>query len=171
MLYATGLLAATTADLFRVVEVAKVVPAARPSSAFVFVAATTAPSTASTGCRSPPRSASSTRRPPRGLPEPGGWVGRPLWGGEYAQAVLSSPRVTSALKRRCRLNTFRGRSRARWPALGDDARHGFATRELVQGHDHLTVAELMGRRDGPMLAMVYSHLGRDGTHLKHALAD
>jgi hypothetical protein len=39
-----------------------------------------------------------------------------------------------------------------------DARHGFATRELVQGHDHLTVAELMGRRDGPMLAKVYAHL-------------
>lgn len=50
-----------------------------------------------------------------------------------------------------------------------DARHGFATRKLVQGHDHLTVAELMGHRDGTMLARVYGHLDRNVGHLKKAL--
>ena len=41
----------------------------------------------------------------------------------------------------------------------------------MQGHDHLTVAELMGHCDGTMLAKVYGHLDRDVAHLKKALAD
>jgi integrase/recombinase XerC len=52
-----------------------------------------------------------------------------------------------------------------------DARHGFATRKLVQGHDHLTVAELMGHRDGTMLAKVYGHLDRNVGHLMKALEE
>lgn len=52
-----------------------------------------------------------------------------------------------------------------------DARHGFATRKLIQGHDHLTIAELMGHRDGTMLAKVYAHLDRNIAHLKKALVD
>jgi len=52
-----------------------------------------------------------------------------------------------------------------------DARHGFATRKLIQGHDHLTVAALMGHSDGSMLAKVYSHVDKDTEHLKRALAD
>lgn len=51
------------------------------------------------------------------------------------------------------------------------ARHGFGTRKLVQGHDHLTVATLMGHTDGSMLAKVYAHLDQDTAHLKRALAD
>ncbi len=50
-----------------------------------------------------------------------------------------------------------------------DARHGFATRKLIQGHDHLTVAALMGHVDGSMLAKVYSHIDSDDEHLKRAL--
>ena len=69
-----------------------------------------------------------------------------------------------------------GRCPAPLVRLGKDQKatthpHGFATRELVQGHDHLTVAELMGHRDGTMLAKVYGHLDRDTAHLKRALAD
>jgi integrase len=52
-----------------------------------------------------------------------------------------------------------------------DLRHGFGTRKLIQGHDHLTVAHLMGHRDGTMLAKVYGHLDRDTAHLKKALED
>jgi integrase len=52
-----------------------------------------------------------------------------------------------------------------------DARHGFATRKLIQGHDHLTVAALMGHTDGSMLAKVYSHVDKDTVHLKKALAE
>lgn len=51
------------------------------------------------------------------------------------------------------------------------ARHGFATRKLTQGHDHLTVAALMGHTDGSMLAKVYSHVDQDVAHLKKALVD
>lgn len=50
------------------------------------------------------------------------------------------------------------------------ARHGFGTRKLIQGHDHLTVAALMGHSDGSMLAKVYSHIEQDDAHLKRALA-
>jgi integrase len=52
-----------------------------------------------------------------------------------------------------------------------DARHGFATRKLVQGHDHLVIAELMGHRDGAMLAKVYGHLDRNIDYLKKVLED
>jgi integrase len=52
-----------------------------------------------------------------------------------------------------------------------DMRHGFATRKLVQGRDHLTIVELMGHRAGTMLAKVYAHLDRNDAHLKRALED
>ena len=51
------------------------------------------------------------------------------------------------------------------------ARHGFGTRKLIQGHDHLTVAAIMGHTDGSMLSKVYSHIDQDVAHLKRALAD
>lgn len=52
-----------------------------------------------------------------------------------------------------------------------DARHGFATRKLIQGRDCLTVAALMGHSDGSMLSKVYSHIDSDDVYLKQALAD
>lgn len=51
------------------------------------------------------------------------------------------------------------------------ARHGFGTRKIIQGHDHLTVAAIMGHTDGSMLAKIYSHIDQDTAHLKRALAD
>jgi site-specific recombinase XerD len=51
------------------------------------------------------------------------------------------------------------------------ARHGFATRKLVQGHDCLTVATLLGHADGSMLAKVYQHLDKNGEFLKKALRE
>jgi len=48
-------------------------------------------------------------------------------------------------------------------------RHGFATRKLIEGHDHLTVAELLGHADGTMLAKVYAHLDQADDHLRKAL--
>jgi integrase len=48
-------------------------------------------------------------------------------------------------------------------------RHGFATRMLTSGVDHLTVAELLGHTNGTMLATVYQHLDRQGDHLRNAL--
>ncbi len=52
-----------------------------------------------------------------------------------------------------------------------DARHGFATRKLKQGHDHLTIAAIMGHTNGSMLATVYSHIDTDGEFLKKALEE
>ncbi len=48
-------------------------------------------------------------------------------------------------------------------------RHGFANRKLLQGHDYLTVAELLGHSDGSTLAKVYAHLDQADEHLKKAL--
>lgn len=48
-------------------------------------------------------------------------------------------------------------------------RHGFGTRKLIQKHDCITVAALMGHTDGTMLAKVYSHIAEDDKHLKDAL--
>lgn len=49
------------------------------------------------------------------------------------------------------------------------ARHGFATRKLEDGLDHLTVAALMGHADGTMLAKVYSHVGDRQNYLHEKL--
>jgi integrase len=49
------------------------------------------------------------------------------------------------------------------------ARHGFGTRKLIQGHDSLSVAALMGHTDGSMLAKVYSHVDKDIPHLRNVL--
>ena len=51
------------------------------------------------------------------------------------------------------------------------ARHGFATRKLLKGHGHLTIAALMGHQDGSMIAKIYSHIENDVDHLKKALED
>ena len=48
-------------------------------------------------------------------------------------------------------------------------RHGFATRKLVEGNDHLIVSELLGHADGSMLAKVYSHLSQHDEYLREAL--
>lgn len=49
-------------------------------------------------------------------------------------------------------------------------RHGFANRKLVEGHDFLTVAELMGHSNGSTLAKVYAHLDQNDEHLRKALS-
>jgi integrase/recombinase XerC len=51
------------------------------------------------------------------------------------------------------------------------ARHGFATRKLIQGKGALTISQLMGHADGSMLARVYGHLDKNVDFLKKALAD
>jgi integrase len=51
------------------------------------------------------------------------------------------------------------------------ARHGFATRKLIQGKGTLTNSQLMGHTDGTMLARVYGHLDKNVDFLKQALVD
>ncbi len=48
-------------------------------------------------------------------------------------------------------------------------RHGFATRKLEAGLDHITVAALMGHADATMLAKVYSHINERQDHLREQL--
>ena len=52
-----------------------------------------------------------------------------------------------------------------------DARHGFATRKLKQGHDGIVIAGLMGHVDGSMLSKVYQHVTDDSEFLRKALED
>ncbi len=89
-----------------------------------------------------------------------------------SRARLSSSRL-GRLRTKCAAHN---RIHRLWCGSGKEQKatthpHGLATRELVQGHDHPTVAELMGHRDGTMPAKVYGHLDRDTAHLKRALAD
>jgi integrase len=50
-----------------------------------------------------------------------------------------------------------------------DLRHGFATRLLVKGVDHVTVGTLMGHKDGTQVARTYQHLNKQETYLKSVL--
>jgi len=50
-------------------------------------------------------------------------------------------------------------------------RHGFITRKLLEGKDHLVLAELAGHADGTMISRVYSHISDNPAHLKKALDD
>ncbi len=47
-----------------------------------------------------------------------------------------------------------------------DFRRTWATRMLVSGLDHLTVAELMGHSNGATLAKVYAHVDQKGDYLR-----
>lgn len=50
-----------------------------------------------------------------------------------------------------------------------DLRHLFATRKLKEGHDPITVAALLGHKDGSMLCKFYESLSTDGDHLRQAV--
>lgn len=67
----------------------------------------------------------------------------------------------------CRFQRLKRRGKATEFAYA--LRHGFATRKLEAGVDHLTVAELMGHANGQMVATVYAHLNKADDHLRRAL--
>jgi integrase len=50
-----------------------------------------------------------------------------------------------------------------------DLRHGFATRMLVNGVDHVTVGTLMGHSDGTQVARTYQHIDKQHGYLKKVL--
>ncbi|MBA4190922.1 MAG: hypothetical protein C0467_23280 [Planctomycetaceae bacterium] len=50
-----------------------------------------------------------------------------------------------------------------------DLRHCFATRKLKEGHDPITVAGLLGHKDGTMLCRHYEGISTDGDHLRSAV--
>jgi integrase len=51
------------------------------------------------------------------------------------------------------------------------SRHGFATKKLLQGRGHLTIAQLLGHTDGSMISKVYGHLDKNVDFLNEALVD
>jgi site-specific recombinase XerD len=50
-----------------------------------------------------------------------------------------------------------------------DLRHCFASRKLKEGHDPITVAALLGHKDGAMLCKHYEGISTDGDHLREAV--
>jgi integrase len=48
-------------------------------------------------------------------------------------------------------------------------RHCFASRKLKEGHDPITVAALLGHKDGTMLCRHYEGISTDGDHLRAAV--
>lgn len=50
-----------------------------------------------------------------------------------------------------------------------DLRHCFASRKLKEGHDPITVAALLGHKDGTMLCRHYEGISTDGDHLRSAV--
>ncbi|MFO0847102.1 MAG: tyrosine-type recombinase/integrase [Gemmataceae bacterium] len=67
----------------------------------------------------------------------------------------------------CRFGRLKGKLGVRHFAYA--LRHAFATRLLVDGVDHLTVAELLGHADGTTLAKTYQHLDQADDHLRRVL--
>lgn len=67
------------------------------------------------------------------------------------------------------------RKRAKLARAGDrrfamyDLRHCFASRKLKEGHDPITVAALLGHKDGTMLCRHYEGISTDGDHLRAAV--
>lgn len=51
-----------------------------------------------------------------------------------------------------------------------DLRHCFASRKLKEGHDPITVAALLGHKDGTMLCRHYEGISTDGDHLRAAVS-
>ena len=112
-------------------------------------------------------------------------------GKNYCRVIYLTARAEEILKRQFSQHaegiTFRNEDGQPWTAYAMNCRferlekhlgvkyaaysirHGFATRKLVEGHDHLMVAELMGHRSGKMLAETYQHLNQHGEHLRRVL--
>jgi integrase len=67
----------------------------------------------------------------------------------------------------CRFGRLKKHVGVKWAAYS--FRHGFATRKLEGGIDHITVAALMGHTDATMLSKVYSHVGDRPEYLREQL--
>lgn len=52
-----------------------------------------------------------------------------------------------------------------------DLRHGWFTRKIVQGVNHMVLAAAGGHTDGSMIGKVYSHVGQEEAHMREALGD
>ena len=52
-----------------------------------------------------------------------------------------------------------------------DLRHGYVTKKIKAGVNHMVIAPAIGHKDGSMIGKVYSHVAQDEAHLREALGD
>lgn len=52
-----------------------------------------------------------------------------------------------------------------------DLRHGYITRKIKEGVNHMVIAPAVGHTDGSMIGRVYSHVSEEEDHLIEALGD
>lgn len=52
-----------------------------------------------------------------------------------------------------------------------DLRHGYITRKIKAGVNHMVIAPAVGHTDGSMIGKVYSHVSQEEAHLRAALGD
>jgi site-specific recombinase XerD len=64
---------------------------------------------------------------------------------------------------------FRLKERTGLAVCATMIRHGFCQRMLEAGHDHLTVAALLGHANGQMVSKVYSHISSNEGHLRKVI--
>jgi integrase len=85
--------------------------------------------------------------------------------GNLFRNVDGNPWTVDAVN--CRFGRLKAKLGRRFAAY--DLRHGFADRKLAEGLDVLTVAGLLGHKDGSMLFRHYEHRTRDRRHLREAV--
>jgi integrase len=71
---------------------------------------------------------------------------------------------------RCRMRRLREKLNLPAGVVAYAFRHTYTTNAIVAGNDPLTVAELLGHKDGSMIAKHYSHLSQNKEHMKKAAA-
>lgn len=52
-----------------------------------------------------------------------------------------------------------------------DLRHGYITKKIKAGVNHMVIAPAVGHTDGSMIGKVYSHVSQEEAHLREALGD
>lgn len=52
-----------------------------------------------------------------------------------------------------------------------DLRHGYVTKKIKAGVNHMVIAPAIGHKDGSMIGRVYSHVAQDEAHMRAALGD
>lgn len=52
-----------------------------------------------------------------------------------------------------------------------DLRHGYISKKIMEGVNHMVLAPCVGHTDGSMIGKVYSHVSQEEAHLRAALGD
>ncbi len=68
-----------------------------------------------------------------------------------------------------RMNTLSEKTGVKITAY--DLRHGYITKKIKAGVNHMVIAPAVGHTDGSMIGKVYSHVSQEEAHLREALGD